>query len=329
MANVHLVSYATPNFESVRQELNLSANQFGISNHFSYATTDLRNSEFYSQNRSILDETCGAGYWAWKPYFILQAMGHLCEGDTLFYCDAGTLFTDSPSPLIDICKSTADGIVLFDARPLTNRQFTKRDCFVRMDCDAPKYWDANKVIATILVMRKCAAVVGFLREWLRYCCDRAVITEDPNIYGKNDLRGFLQHRSDQAILSVLAAKYSLETFRNPTVWGNFLKLPQFRIDGEPVPSPFNLVPSIRDYSDHPQENSPYGTLFIINRQPNMTGKKPLVVPQPPKILRAWNKARSWIHKWRLRHLGIRPGPTWILGASKCGTAVLSSCARAR
>jgi hypothetical protein len=294
-----LVSYATDRFERVRQELNESASRFGISHLLSYCEKDLRSSSYYEQNRSILAEVCGAGYWAWKPYFILQAMGHLGEGDILFYCDAGSQFIDSPGPLIDLCSSTAHGMVLFDARPLTNRQFTKRDCFVRMGCDSPMYWNANKVIATILVARKCPAAIQFVQEWLTHCCDRAAITDDPNICGKKDLRGFLQHRWDQAILSVLAAKCSLETFRNPTVWGNFLKLPQFRVAGEQVPSPYNIDPSIRGYSDRPQSNSPYGTLFIVNRQPNMIGKKPLPIGRRAKVLRSLRKAKAWLSGYGL------------------------------
>jgi len=161
-----------------------------------------------------------------------------------------------------------------------------------MDCDAPRYWNANHVIATLLVLRKCDAALGFLQEWLGYCCDRAAVSDDPNICGQKNMGGFLQHRWDQAILSVLAEKHSLETFRNPTVWGNFLKLPEFRTNGEAVPSPYNLVPAIKGYSDHPQANSPYGTLFLINRQPNMVGKKLLVAPRPPKLLWISNKIGS-------------------------------------
>lgn len=294
MPKLFLVSYATDQFQSVRRELNASAIEVGISTTLSYSLDDLHASAFYRENKTILDAVCGAGYWAWKPYFILQAMQQLSEGDILFYCDAGSLFIDSPGPLVDICNSAARGIVLFDTRPLTNRQFTKRDCFVRMDCDQSRYWNANILVAGILVLRKCAPALSFVHEWLTYCCDRAAITDDPNICGKKNLKGFLQHRNDQSILSVLAAKHSLETFRNPTVWGNFLKLPQFRTEGEPVPSPYNLAPSIRGYSDRPLSNSPYGTIFAINRQPNMVGKKPLTVSRSGAHLEARSKVGSWV-----------------------------------
>jgi len=283
---VYLTSYATERFQGVQCDLNVSAIQFGIPNILSYTDLDLRSSEYYGQNRSILDEVCGAGYWAWKPYFIIEALSHLQDDDILFYCDAGSLFVASPDPLIELCSRHPQGIILFDARPLTNHQFSKRDCFVRMGCDEPKYWNHTKVIATILLLRKCIFTLSVLREWLHYCCDRAVITNDPSVCGLPELPGFLQHRNDQAILSVLATKHALETFRNPTLWGNFLKLAAFRVPGEPVVSPYNLLPEIRDYAEVSQQNSPYGTIFVINRLPNWVGKKPLptLTKSPPVSL---------------------------------------------
>lgn len=276
MPRVALVSYATENFKAVREDLNESALQFGISDIFSYDQNDLHRSTYYERNKVILDEICGAGYWAWKPHFILEALNRLEEGDILFYCDAGSLFVKSPAPLIELCHKIPLGLMLFDAQPLLNRQFTKRDCFVRMGCDEAIYWNATEVIATILVLRKCAFLINFLKEWLHYCQDRAAISDDPNISGKSDLPGYLQHRWDQAILSVLAAKHNIVTFRNPTHWGNFLKMPEFRVPGEPVTSPYNLIPQINSYAGKPQSNSPYGTIFAINRQPNMVGKSPLL-----------------------------------------------------
>lgn len=273
-----LVSYATPRFEDVRRELVDSAIKWNVRGIISYDLAWLQQTEFYTENQELLDEICGAGFWAWKPYVILEALKQLEEDDVLFYCDAGTAFIDAPQPLIDICRNSDTGIVLFDARPLVNRQFTKRDCFVRLGCDAPQHWDARKVIATIIVMRRTDFVMQLLREWKHFCQDRRAVSTDNSLCGLPELSGFLQHRWDQAILSVLASKYSIETFRNPTVWGNFLKLPPFRVDGERVESPYGLVPEITTYAESPQGNSPYGTVFEINRLPNMVGKPPMVLP---------------------------------------------------
>jgi len=293
-----LASYATGKFLPLQKELHESASRQGITQHFAYNRDDLTQTAYYKANRSILDEPCGAGFWAWKPFFILETLAQLKEDDVLFYCDAGSLFLQDPTPLTEICQRHPQGLVLFDARPLTNRAFTKRDCFVRLGCDAPEFWDSTKVIATLLVVRKGAASLAFLAEWLHHCQDRAAITDDPSTSGLRELKGYRQHRWDQSILSVLAAKHQLETFRSPTKWGNFLKLPAFREAGEEIVSPYDLPPKITAYADQPQANSPYGTIFLINRLPNFDHKK----PYQPEPLRMRIKARLRPLVQRLRGL---------------------------
>lgn len=279
-----LVSYSAGRFIPLHRELNESATRWGISRIFHYGREDLEKTDYYRNNRAILDEPCGAGYWAWKPFFIFEALQQLEDGAILFYVDAGSLFVADPTPLKELCAVQPSGLVLFDARPLTNRQFTKRDCFVQLGCDAREFWDARKVIATLLVIRNCAPARAFIAEWLKHCQDRRSISNDPSV--RRELRGFIQHRSDQSILSVLAAKHRIETFRNPTVWGNFLKMPEHRVAGEAVVSPYGLPLGIKDYSPQPQTNSPYGTLFVINRLPNTEHKKPFVRPSAKDRLKA-------------------------------------------
>ena len=40
----------------------------------SWTRTQLLNSDFYLQNKRILDQPRGAGFWSWKPYIILQTL---------------------------------------------------------------------------------------------------------------------------------------------------------------------------------------------------------------------------------------------------------------
>lgn len=285
-----LVSYATPRFEAVRSDLIRSAVENNIVNILSYDEEYLHQTDFYLQNKDLLDEICGAGYWAWKPYFILEALKLLRDNDILFYCDAGSAFISSPKPLIYLCATNSTGVVLFDARPLTNRQFTKRECFVRMGCDEPEHWNAHKVIATVLLLRRTEFALQLANEWLRFAQDRAIIADGPSSSGLSELDGFLLHRCDQSILSVLASKYRIETYRNPTLWGNYLKMPEFRVPGEAITSPYGVPPAICTYSDTPQANSPYGCVFEINRMPNYVGKPPLpwipaTVPSTPAAAR--------------------------------------------
>lgn len=71
---IYLVNYATSQFYRSQEKLNRSARQFGIDKVFSYREKDLIGTDFYNSNYEILQQKRGAGYWIWKPYFILRAM---------------------------------------------------------------------------------------------------------------------------------------------------------------------------------------------------------------------------------------------------------------
>jgi len=79
----------------------------------------------------------------------------------------------------------------------------KRDCFVLTGTDAPACHGALQLDASVLLLRNTPANREFIATWLAYCGDARVLTDMPNQCGLPDLPGFVEHRHDQAILSVL------------------------------------------------------------------------------------------------------------------------------
>ena len=57
----------------------------------------------------------------------------------------------------------------------TQKDFTKRDCFVYMDCDEEDYWDSKQLEAGITFWRVCDEAKVILEEWLKYCLDERQI----------------------------------------------------------------------------------------------------------------------------------------------------------
>lgn len=265
MANTSLVSFSTTEFESFQNELVESAKKYGIESSISFKQSDIEGTDFFKENNKIFSFPRGFGYWLWKPYFILEALSRLDFGDILIYADSGSLFIADPAPLIKICKENESGIVAFDTAPLTNKQWCKRDTFVLMNCDNPYFWNATHVIATTILFKKNAFVINFVKEWLNHCKQYHALTEAENIYGDN-LEGFIKHMGDQPIFSILVRKHNLSTYRNPSQWGNYLKLPSCRDTGEFVGYPYLIDTTISDYSDSPYVNSPYTTIFEFNRK---------------------------------------------------------------
>lgn len=213
----YLVNFATPEFFRSRRSLNKTAIGHGIDEVISYTRENILGSEFYKENRAILDQKRGAGYWLWKPYVILEALNKVDPGDIVMYSDAGTDVIGSLEPLFKICER--EGILLFQVHGNKNKYWTKRDCFISMGCDDARYFDSEQVQGGLQLYLCNTRSKKFVTEWLGYCRRDNLITDCPNILGEDNFPGFLEHRHDQSILSLLAAKWNLNIYRDPSQSG--------------------------------------------------------------------------------------------------------------
>lgn len=167
----------------------------------------------------------GVGFWFWKPYIILKTLEQLQEGDFVFYMDSGTDIIGDLNPLFDLCVKN-NGVVFFENRSgnpngerWLNGQWTKRDCFVLMNCDEEKYYNSFQVDGAYLLFQKNKETLAFLQEYFKLCTDRRIITDEPNTLGQN-LPIFMDHRHDQSVVSLLAYKYKHTLHAQPTEVGN-------------------------------------------------------------------------------------------------------------
>lgn len=272
--SVCLTSFSTPDYKPYLNKLIKSARKFGIKKTLIYGINDLTKAEFYRKHYTTFQQKTGFGYWLWKPFFVNKALSEIKYGDVLFYVDAASLFIADPGPLVNIALTNESGIVAFDAWPMQNRQWTKRDTFINMNCDDQRFWDAKHVIATLFLIRKTDFTVDFFSEWLKECENVQSLSDNPNVHEKENFSDFVSHRMDQSILSILIKKYAVETYRNPSKWGNFLKVKEVRMPEEHISSPYALPPYIYDYAEDAYLNSPYGTIMEFNRRvPHKTDKK--------------------------------------------------------
>jgi hypothetical protein len=209
----YLVSYASPKYEPYRQQLNGSALAFGIEKTLPYKPEDLNGTEFYRKNKGILASPKGAGYWLWKPYIILDAMSKAEEDAILIYSDADNMFHSAAEPLAELCQAQG-GMIFFKTMSYINRSWTKRDCFVLMDCDAPAYWNADHLWAGLAVFVNNARSQAFVKEWLSYCVNPNIIGDQENGTGLGNFPEFIEHRYDQSVLSLLAVKHGIPSFRD-------------------------------------------------------------------------------------------------------------------
>ena len=211
--------------------LNLTASQFAnIDKTIAWTRDDLLETEFYKNNKIILDNPRGSGYWAWKPYIILETLKKSNPDDWVIYCDVGKPFRRGSeeragnNSIGNAIYTPVDALIDYAQK---NQGFTpgvwiphyglahiwtKRDCFVGMDCDSSEYHYSPHIQAGSSAWSNSDESIAILTEWLKWCCDPKIISDDDNTLGKPNSKRFRDHRHDQAILSNLVVKNRIKPF---------------------------------------------------------------------------------------------------------------------
>jgi hypothetical protein len=204
--NWNLVSFANEEYLNKQNYLNSYAESSGLKTH-SYSYEWLKHQDFYKENEDVFNESPGLGYFLWKPFIILDAMSKIPEGEMILYSDVGDMFHPDLIPYVNSIMGDDFCLLLIGGFP--NKVLTKRDCFVYMDCDEEDYWDSIQLEAGMSFWKVCDQAKNLVSEWLEYCKDRRIISDDENVSGKENFPSFREHHHDQSILTNLAVKYGL------------------------------------------------------------------------------------------------------------------------
>jgi hypothetical protein len=228
--NIILISFATSDkWLRSQNALNESSIKNGFTHYISYNPKNL-NSDFVARHYDILNNnTRGYGYWMWKAVIIKHTLDIVNDGDIVAYIDSGNTVVNNVNYIINECQQR--DIILFDNRDgnpygqvHSNRLWTKRDTFVLMDLDSEEYYDTPQVDGSYQFYKKNEYTVNFINEYLQYCENVNIITDQPNIT-KSNLPEFKDHRHDQSILSLMAIKHNIKLYPEPSEWGNHLQRP--------------------------------------------------------------------------------------------------------
>ena len=203
---ITLVNFADKNFRNKQKWNSFSAKIFGkFDNVLEYNFSDI-DEETISQNTENLKYLKkGAGNYFWKAYIVEKALHTINDGDYLMYADSGSFFLKSILPLVKHMKDQKKDILCFRL-PLIEKQWTKRDAFLLMDCDSEKYTESPQTMATFFLLKKTKKTIDFISTYKKYCFDSRILSDDPNVIGKENYAQFIEHRHDQSILSLLSKK---------------------------------------------------------------------------------------------------------------------------
>lgn len=192
------------------------AQSFGIDNVRVYDDEWLKAHPFYEVNRWIFEtpEKRGFGWHAWKPLLLLDTLAHAHDGDVVCYLDADTYPVRDLSPLYE--TAGREGAMLFDCSGRMQDAWCTGDCFVVMGQDTDRYRMALGGCARFVLVRKGDyKALQFLYEWQTYCLNPYANTRQAGIGTRYEANStvFVEHRTDQAILTNLAHKYGYKLYQ--------------------------------------------------------------------------------------------------------------------
>lgn len=223
-------------------------------------------------NESLLDEdfknrwsdklrlgSRGFGYWVWKPYLILTTLESLPEGSLLMYCDAGChLLPRNRKKLISYFKEVeqdSHGLKAFPShlgfRPDLEQNWTKGDTLGYFGCqDKAEYTHSAQIEAAVLFIRKCDFTVSFVRQWYKVYEEDFTLVDDTPSKSEN-MEGFIEHRHDQSIFSLLFKLHGCKTFppggSAPYIFTNCIQTRRDKGLGEQEPTTKRVVKAYLNY----------------------------------------------------------------------------------
>lgn len=228
------INYANEKFYNAQKLNSKQARKFGADKVIEYKEDSLP-ADFVNENSAIFSHSRGGGYWVWKPYIILNTMRNANDGDIIIYTDAGSAFVRPIKYLLDSMNSENTDVMCFCIDQI-EKKWVKRDALVLMECDNVEFLNTAQICSGYIILRNNEKTRNLVTQFYEYCKDTRIVTDEPNVMGKENYPEFIENRHDQAVWSLLCKKNGIKPFRDPSEWGvDYSKFPQDVLDRSNYP----------------------------------------------------------------------------------------------
>jgi hypothetical protein len=199
---IHHITFTDENLTLSAGKCADSAKSHGCHTSIIYEPEDI-DKTFALENKAILSQARGAGYWLWKPYFIEKTMRWSRQNSFVVYTDAGILFENDVLHLV----TAMDGDIMVFGNRWIHGEWCKMDVLHAMDCNKPEFIMHEQVQASCIIVRNTDYAHQLVEFWLKACQEPGFIDDSPSI--RPNVPGFREHRHDQAILTNVALFYDI------------------------------------------------------------------------------------------------------------------------
>lgn len=189
--------------------INTGMNIAHIDESIKWSWNEFKQKDWYKDNKHVFDLPRGLGYWAWKPFIILDALEKANDNDVIIYHDAGRpcydwYFQYDVREFVNHVIKEHKGLgIVFG--PFNHGKMTKRDCLIHMNCDKQEFRNHRQVSATWSIWEKNPFCISILQEWKQWVTSQLLlITDEPSAHQEHP--NYDAHRHDQSILTNILLK---------------------------------------------------------------------------------------------------------------------------
>lgn len=208
---LHLTYFGDNNFSLGKNRIRKQAENFGVfKSILEFGEFDLEDNLFWEQYaKPMMAFRTGMsnryyGYYACKPYFILNALESIPENDVLLYVDSGCEINgnglEKLQQYYEECIIT-EGV--FFTLNLPEAQWTKMDTYRHIVGDNDEYLMTRQIISGIFFLKNTIMIRELIQKWIDICVEDGgkYLDDSPSTLPNNSI--FRENRHDQSIWSLL------------------------------------------------------------------------------------------------------------------------------
>ena len=177
-----------------------------------YTDEYLKNDEeFWTLHSNFIENNKrGYGYWLWKSYIIKKTMNTLKNGDILMYLDGGCeINLQNKSEINNYFIFVKNDYIINTLTGHSDRVYNKMDLVLKLNMNDELHLNTLQQQAGALLFLICDKTRNLVNEWYDISCNYHLIDDSPSI--NKNVDDFIEHRHDQAILSLLMKKYNFNS----------------------------------------------------------------------------------------------------------------------
>lgn len=227
MSKLILVSFADRRYRNSLKRLEQQTKDFPFDERY-FLTQDNCLTKVYWRRLKPWLYRRGYGFWSWKASIVKDFFNRLDEGDLLFWSDAGLYWNDTPKAKKKFCEyigmlAGVNDILTF-SQPTIEQEWTKGDVLAALGAyDNEDICKTPQFLGGLFLIKKTKRTVELVDRWVELVdLKKELVTDKRSVMPNKE--GFIEHRHDQSIFSVLVKKYphveiaSSETHASDNNW---------------------------------------------------------------------------------------------------------------